>query len=197
MTPNRWRRIEEVYQAARDRVPADRAAYIAETCGGDQSLRRDVESLLKRDNSSPDMILNRPAWLAFGGLEDMVPKPAPGTRLGPYEIEYSLGAGGMGEVFRARDTRLNRPVAIKLLRAQFGNCLEREARAISALTHPHICTLYDVGLDFQVMEFLEGETLASRLKKGPLPMDVVYQYGGQIASAMAAVHSKDLIHRDL
>jgi serine/threonine protein kinase len=78
----------------------------------------------------------------------------------------------MVEVFRALDTRLNRPVAIKILRAQFSDRFEREARAISALNHPHICTLYDVGADFLVMEFLEGETLASRLKKGPLPMDI-------------------------
>ena len=197
MTPERWRRVEQVYQAARDRAPSQRGVYIEETCGTDPDLRKEVESLLHQDDSTPEMPLNRPAWLAFGGPENTGAKPAPGTRLGPYEIEYALGAGGMGEVFRARDTRLNRPVAIKILRAQFSDRFEREARAISALNHPHICTLYDVGADFLVMEFLEGETLASRLKKGPLPMDIVLQFGAQIASGLAAAHGKDLVHRDL
>jgi serine/threonine protein kinase len=147
MTPERRQRIEQVYQAARDREPSERGAYIEEICGEDQDLRREVESFFGHD----------PA------------KPVPGTRLGPYEIESALGAGAMGEVFRARDTRLNRLVAIKVLRAQFSDRFEREARAISSLNHPHICTLYDVGPDFLVMELLEGETLESRLKKGPLP----------------------------
>jgi predicted Ser/Thr protein kinase len=197
MTPERWRRIEEVYQYARDRPPDGRGAYIKETCGDDQDLRREVEFLLEHDNSSPDMILNRPAWLGFGRLDETLEQPAPGTRLGPYEIECPLGAGGMGAVFRGRDIRLNRPVAIKLLRAQFNDRLEREARAISALAHPHICTLYDIGANFLVMEFLEGETLASRLTKGPLPVEVARRYGAQIASGMAAAHAKGLVHRDL
>ncbi len=105
---------------------------------------------------------------------------SPGTRLGPYEIESALGAGGMGEVYRARDTRLDRSVAIKILPAHLSENaesrqrFEREARTISSLNHPNICTLHDVGqqdgVDFLVMEFLEGETLADRLKKGPLPL---------------------------
>jgi hypothetical protein len=197
MTPERWRRIEDVYQAARDRLPTYRGAYLEETCGDDQDLRREIEFLLEQDNSSAQMILNRPAWLAFGQLEDTLVQPAPGTRLGPYEIECPLAVGGMGTVFRGRDTRLNRPVAIKLLRAQFSDRFEREARAISSLAHPHICTLYDIGADFLVMEFLEGETLASRLQKGPLPSDVARRYGAQIASAIAAAHAKGLVHRDL
>ncbi|HWD99072.1 MAG TPA: serine/threonine-protein kinase [Bryobacteraceae bacterium] len=196
MTPERWRRVEEVYQAARDRAPAERGVYIQEICGDDRDLRSEVESLLRQDNSSPDAPLNRPAWLVFDDLETAV-KAAPGMRLGPYEIEHALGAGGMGEVFRARDTRLNRPVAIKFLRAQFSNRFEREARAISALNHPRICTLYDVGPDFLVMEFLDGETLASRLKKGALPIDLVCQYGAQIATGLAAAHGKGFVHRDL
>ncbi|MGA3242457.1 MAG: protein kinase [Bryobacteraceae bacterium] len=197
MTPERLQQIERVYQAARDREPSERAAYVEAICGEDHNLCEQVESLLRHDDSSPDAPLNRPAWLDFGGPESTMDKPAPGTRLGPYEIECALGAGGMGEVFRARDTRLNRHVAIKRLHAQFSDRFEREARAISSLNHPHICTLYDIGPDFLVMELLEGETLASRLKKGPLPIDLILQYAAQIASALAVAHGKGIVHRDL
>ncbi len=197
MTPGRWKEIEAVYWAAHDCTPSERGAYIEKMCREDQDLRIQVESLLAHDNSSPEVFLNRPAGVAFAGLESTVIKPAPGTRLGPYEIEAVLGAGGMGEVFRGRDTRLNRAVAIKVPHAQFSDRFEREARAISSLNHPHICTLYDVGPDFLVMELLEGETLDSRLKKGALGMNAVIQYGQQIASALAAAHAKGIVHRDL
>src|SRR5262245_62342870 len=119
---------------------------------------------------------------------------AVGTRLGPYEILAPLGSGGMGEVYRAKDTRLDRTVAIKILpshlssNADYKQRFEREARAISSLTHPHICGLYDVGsqngTEFLVMEFLEGETLAHRLGKGPLPTDQMLRYAIQIEDAM-------------
>jgi serine/threonine protein kinase len=197
MTPERLQQIERVYQAARDREPSERAAYVEEICGEDHDLCKQVEFLFRHDDSSPDAPLNRPAWLDFGGPESTIAKPAPGTRLGPYEIECALGAGGMGEVFRARDTRLNRHVAIKRLHAQFSDRFEREARAISSLNHPHICTLYDIGPDFLVMELLEGETLASRLKKGVLPIDLILQYAAQIVSALAVAHGKGIVHRDL
>ena len=132
---------------------------------------------------------------------------ANGTRLGPYEIVAPIGAGGMGEVFKARDTRLERSVAIKVLPAelardaQFKLRFEREAKAISALTHPNICTLYDVGhdkgTDYLVMELLEGESLADKLAKGPLPLDQVLRYGAQIAEALDRAHKAGVIHRDL
>src|SRR6266481_1083436 len=119
---------------------------------------------------------------------------APGTQLGPYEIQSPLGAGGMGEVYRARDTRLERTVAIKILPAHFSSDpvrkqrFEREAKTISSLNHPHICVLYDVGqqdgIDYLVMECVEGETLARRLEKGPLPLDQVLKNGMQIADAL-------------
>lgn len=169
MTPERWQRIERIYHEALEREPFEREGYIAEACRDDQDLRSEIESLVRRDNSSPDAPINRPAWLLLGETQHTRGELAPGTRLGPYEIEQPLGAGGMGEVYRGLDTRLKRPVAIKLLRAQFSHRLEREARAISALNHPHICTLYDVGADFLVMEFLEGETLAPASRKGRCP----------------------------
>jgi serine/threonine protein kinase len=120
-----------------------------------------------------------------------------GKRLGPYEIVAPLGAGGMGQVFKARDTRLGRAVAIKISKHEFDGRFEREARAISALNHPHICTLYDVGPNYLVMELVEGETLAARIRQGPLPIEAVLCYGVQIAGALAAAHAQGLIHRDL
>ena len=131
----------------------------------------------------------------------------PGTKLGPYEIESPLGAGGMGEVYRARDTRLDREVAIKVLPsalasdASLKQRLEREAKAISKLSHPHICALHDIGhqdgIDFLVMEYLEGETLEHRLLKGPLPPDQTLRYAAQIADALAKAHKLGITHRDL
>lgn len=131
----------------------------------------------------------------------------PGSKLGPYEIQSPLGAGGMGEVYRARDTRLDRAVAIKILPAHLSDNPEakqrfdREARAVSSLNHPNICTLHDVGhqegTDYLVMEFLEGETLADRLIKGPLPPAQVLKYGIEICEGLETAHRKGVVHRDL
>src|SRR5262245_23642649 len=101
----------------------------------------------------------------------------PGTQLGPYRVEATLGKGGMGEVFRAVDTRLGRKVAIKVSAEQFSDRFEREARAISSLNHPHVCTLYDVGPNYLVMELVEGDTLSARLMKGKLPLEETLRYG--------------------
>src|SRR5712692_3663408 len=132
---------------------------------------------------------------------------SPATRLGPYEIVSSIGAGGMGEVYRARDTRLDRTVAIKVLpehlssNSQSRERFEREAKAISSLSHPNICPLYDVGhqdgVDFLVMEYLEGETLAHRLNKARLPTDQLLRYAIEIAAALDHAHRRGVIHRDL
>ena len=132
---------------------------------------------------------------------------AAGTKLGPYEILSAIGAGGMGEVYRARDTRLDRTVAIKILsdhisdRAGVRERFGREARTVANLNHPHICTLYDIGnqngTDFLVMEYLEGETLAERLKKGPPPLAQVLQYAIEISDALDKAHRKGITHRDL
>ncbi len=120
-----------------------------------------------------------------------------GRQFGVYRVEALLGAGGMGHVFRAVDTRLNRPVAIKVCAASFGERFDREVRAISAFNHPHICTLYDIGPDYLVMELIDGETLAARLRKGPLPMQDVLRYGAQIADALTEAHRAGIVHRDL
>src|SRR4029077_20145618 len=130
-----------------------------------------------------------------------------GTKLGPYEIQSSLGVGGMGEVYRARDTRLERDVAIKVLPANlssdpsFRQRLEREAKSVSRLSHPHICTLHDIGhhdgVDFLVMELVEGETLERRLTKGPLPPEQTIRFAAQVAGALAHAHKQGFVHRDL
>src|SRR5271156_1336270 len=130
-----------------------------------------------------------------------------GTKLGPYEIQSPLGAGGMGEVYRALDTRLDRTVAVKVLASHLSSSpelkqrMEREGRAISSLNHPHICQLYDIGsqngTDYLVMEFLEGETLAERLRKGAIPLAEVYKIGIAVAEALAVAHRSGIVHRDL
>src|SRR5215831_5996288 len=120
-----------------------------------------------------------------------------GAKLGPYEILEPLGAGGMGEVYKARDNRLNRFVAIKISSAQFSERFEREARAIAALNHPHICALYDVGHDYLVMELVEGSTLAGRIAAGRIPPPEALAIARQIADALEAAHEKEIVHRDL
>src|SRR6266849_5148097 len=132
---------------------------------------------------------------------------AAGTKLGPYEITSAIGAGGMGEVYKARDIRLDRTVAIKVLpahladRSELRERFEREAKTIASLNHPHICTLHDIGqqdgIDFLVMEYLEGETLAQRLLKGSLPVQQVLQYAIEISDALDKAHRKGVTHRDL
>src|SRR5271167_1668740 len=132
---------------------------------------------------------------------------ASGSKLGPYEIVGPLGSGGMGEVYRARDTRLGRDVALKILPANISadpvakQRFEREAKTISGLNHPNICVLHDVGsqdgVDYLVMECVEGETLAKRLGKGPLPLDQVLKIGAQIAEALDKAHRSGVVHRDL
>src|ERR1700682_941986 len=116
----------------------------------------------------------------------------PGEKLGPYEILAPIGAGGMGDVYKARDTRLGRIVALKVSKAQFSERFEREARSIAALNHPHICQLYDVGPNYLVMEYVEGTPL-----KGPLPLEKAVEYAGQILDALDTAHRKGITHRDL
>jgi serine/threonine protein kinase len=120
-----------------------------------------------------------------------------GRQFGVYRVESLLGSGGMAQVFRAVDTRLNRSVAIKVCLERFSERFGHEARAIAALNHPNICTLYDVGPDYLVMELVEGETLAARIRRGPLSFDEVLRYGAQMADALAEAHSAGIVHRDL
>jgi serine/threonine protein kinase len=205
MDSERWQRVAQLYDAALECEPGERAAFIARASGADEELRRDVESLLEHDNA-PILIDAPVAETAATLLEDSVCLK-PDTALGPYRVERLVGAGGMGQVYRALDTRLNRIVALTILPQElardprFRARFEREAHAIAALTHPHICTVYDIGqddgIDFLVMEYLEGETLAARIDKGPIALDQALTFAIEIADALAAAHRGGIVHRDL
>jgi len=189
MTPERWQQVKEVLSGALRVGGEERAAFLGRACQTDPSLRMEVDSLLaSAPGVAEEFLKSAPAHRT---------QLAKGVRLGPYEIECLVGTGGMGEVYRARDTRLGRVVAIKVCLEPLQTRFEREARAISALNHPNICTLYDIGPDYLVMELVEGESLADRLKKGPLLIDKVLQYGAQIADALTTAHAQGIIHRDL
>jgi tetratricopeptide (TPR) repeat protein/tRNA A-37 threonylcarbamoyl transferase component Bud32 len=194
MTPERFRQIEELYHAACEADADQRAALLAQA---DPELRREVEGLLLERTDGEFLnwpaIQNAPHLLEDSTLTGLTP----GVRLGPYEIESTLGEGGMGKVYKARDTRLNRFVAIKIAHQEFNARFEREARAISSLNHPHICTLHDIGPNYLVMELVEGNTIAARLKNGPLPVEEALLYAKQIASALVEAHERGIVHRDL
>ena len=194
MSPERWRRIEEIYHLALGSAPERRAQVLAERCGDDPELHRDVEALLTQSDSSGELRLpvEETAARLFDGDE-----LRPGESLGRYRIESRIGAGGMGQVYKAHDSRLGRAVAIKVSARRFGERFEREARTISALNHPNICTLYDTGPNYLVMELVEGETLASLLLRERLAPDLALRYAIQIADAIAAAHAAGIVHRDL
>ena len=187
MNSERLRQIEELYHRAGERTPGEREAFLTKACGNDAELLRDVLALLAQD-SGP---MERPVLdLAAKLLADS--RWAEGTQVGPYQIVSRIGEGGMGEVFKARDTRLGREVAIKTAHEEFSGRFQREARAISALNHPNICTLHDIGPNYLVMELVEGANLA-----GPVPIDTAIGYARQIAAGLEAAHEKGIIHRDL
>jgi hypothetical protein len=207
MTPERWKRVRELFEAAVERRPDKRTAFLDEACSGDASLREDVEALLSSDRAAGSFIEHPPAWAAVGSEGAAAPLAA-GLRLGPYEIETLVGSGGMGEVYRARDARLGRAVAVKVLPSGAARDPERlrrfeqEARAAGILNHPNILAVYDVGshagVPYLVSELLEGETVRERLRAGtPLPTTKAVQYAMQAARGLAAAHEKGIVHRDL
>jgi serine/threonine protein kinase len=200
MTPDQWKRAKQLFEAALDLEPAKRHAFLDAACQGNAELRAEVEQLLAEDEIAGGF-MDEP-------LVSVQAKPlSAGRRLGPYEILSAVGAGGMGEVYRARDTRLRRVVAIKVLPGKLASNpkarlrFEREARAVASLSHPHICALYDVGhedgVDYLVIEFLDGETLSNRLSQGPLVLGDLLKYAIEIADALDQAHRHGIIHRDL
>src|SRR5262245_31078673 len=197
MTPERYREVGQIFRAAAEIPPDRRAAFLDAACGEDQALRQEVESLFVHDAQGEDWIDGRALDVAAQALASKPSESWVGRRVHHYQVLSLLARGGMGEVYKARDTRLNRNVAIKIVHERFGLRFEREARAISSLNHPHVCTLYDVGPNYLVMELVEGETLAARLEKRKLPLELVLRYGAEIADALAAAHAKGIIHRDL
>jgi Tol biopolymer transport system component/predicted Ser/Thr protein kinase len=190
MTPGRWRQLEELYDAVVNLPSAERSLRLQDA---DPELRLAIEAILDKERSA----LEHPAWEERASLLRAGTIVTAGAQLGPYRIERQIGAGGMGEVFRATDTRLGRQVAIKTCREEFGERFQREARAIASLNHRHICSLYDVGPNYLVMELLAGETLAEKLKQRRLSIEQTLLYGGEIADALAAAHAKGIVHRDM
>jgi eukaryotic-like serine/threonine-protein kinase len=212
----RWDRVKHLFQEALERPAHERARFLGGVCGDDDALLQEVQSLLAAHDQAGEFA-ERPA------IDVLVPAAAAtttrndgdpaedglqrGSSLGPYEVDECIGRGGMGEVYRARDTRLGRTVALKVLPQHIAGDadrrvrFEREARTLAALSHPHICPIFDVGrqdgVDYLVMEFLEGETLASRLRRGPLPLDQVLRYGAEIADALGRAHRAGIVHRDV
>lgn len=219
MEPDRWERIERLYHAALERVPDAREAFLDEACAGDEELRREVAGLLACDVPS-DSFIQSPAIeiaaraLAAGSLiEDsnkLMGMPVAGARIGAYQLLEPLGRGGMGEVYLALDTRLRRKVAVKLLLAEFTTDAERlwrfeqEARAASALNHPNIITVYEIGeIDsrrFIVTEYVEGETLRQRMTSAPprlIRLSEALEIAAQVAAALQAAHEAGITHRDI
>ena len=205
MTPERLREIERLFHEARERASADRDAWLAQACAGDSTLRREVESLLSQP---PTGAIDAPLGALVAALvPPPAPQLAPGSLVGPYRIERLLDVGGMGEVYRARDTRLDRDVAIKILPQAFTNNperlarFEREARLLAALNHPNIGAIYGLeeadGARALVLELVEGETLAERIRRGPAPVTEAIRIARDIADALDAAHEKGIVHRDL
>ncbi|PWT80090.1 MAG: hypothetical protein C5B57_12760 [Blastocatellia bacterium] len=216
---DRWWSIDRIYREAQTRPADERTRFLAEACAGDPAMRREVELLLAQAASAEVRIAadaesgqgaGDPALQGAGdstlqGADS--PAALVGRQLGVYRLTALLGAGGIGEVYRAHDTRLGRDVAIKVLRHEFSADsdqiarFEREARVLASLHHPHICTLHDVGRDtgiaFFVMEHLEGETLQQRLTRGPFDISEVSDLALALADALEAAHAKKIIHRDI
>lgn len=209
MQSDRWKRIDEFFDAALELEPDKRSSFLEQNCAGDEELRKEVEELLAFDEKAHDFI-ESPAYL---GAQELLSRPV--ARLsasqflsdGRYQIVCSLGSGGMGEVYRAKDLRLGREVAIKVLPerqakdAKASKRFEREATALAALSHQNILSIFDFGADqetsYVVMELLQGETLRERLKNGPLPWQEAVQIAISIEEGLSAAHSKGVIHRDL
>ena len=201
MTGDRWARVKALFQLAVERPIEEREAFLAAATGDDEALRREVESLLTSDTSDESFLRGLPV------VRDTRPLLTPGLRLGSYEIVAPIGAGAMGEVYRARDTKLNRDVALKVLPDSFAGDLARlarftrEAQMLAALNHPNIAQLHGLeessGIRALVMELVDGDDLSLHIGRGAMPLDEALPIARQIAHALAAAHEQGIIHRDL
>ncbi len=207
MKPERWRQVDQLFQAALERAPEERAAFVSEACGDDDSLRREVEALLAADEQAGSLI-EAPAYAVAAPL--IVGGDTPsllGKNIGHYQIISLVGKGGMGEVYRARDTKLDRIIALKILPQEMSadgermRRFSREAKAASALNHPNVAHIYEIGeaegLSFIAMEYVEGQTLAAKINGHPLEVSEIVEIGSRIADALDEAHGKRIAHRDI
>lgn len=202
-----WRRVEEIIERAMALEPVCRPAFLNEACGGHVGLRQEVDSLLAYEGRVEQFMSDPVLEMPGGGVEGAPARFTEGQEIGPHRIVALIGRGGMGEVYQAMDTRLDRDVALKFLPADYVDTPEarerfrREARAISSLNHPNICTLHDVGefdgQPFLVMELIEGQSLRSRLTGGAIEADEAASIASQVCEALEAAHAKGIVHRDI
>jgi class 3 adenylate cyclase/tetratricopeptide (TPR) repeat protein len=208
MTPERWRRIKELFHAAVELAPAERGALLDANCAGDDEARAEVESLLAAHEREGEFLSESPARVAAAMLDGGRAELEPGREVGAFRVRGTLGEGGMGKVYLAQDARLGRPVALKLLPASFTRDrdrvrrFEQEARAASALNHPNILTVYDIGGDpegarYIATEYVEGVTLRAHIAAAPLAPADVLEIGVQVAAGLAAAHAAGVVHRDV
>jgi serine/threonine-protein kinase len=200
MSDNRWQRVEAIFHRAVELRPEARSALLDEACGADESLRREVESLLAHESADGATFAGPWQPQVSGGL-------AVGQQVSHYQVQEKLGEGAMGVVYRAYDTQLHRPVALKILPPEYAADPERrarllrEARAASALNHPNIVGVHEVGsdsgMDFIAMEFIEGKTLGDIIPACGLPLGQALDYAVQIADGLAKAHASGVVHRDL
>src|SRR5256714_6657000 len=207
MTPERWEQVGKFYQAALALAPSGRETFLDDACGDDTAMRREVESLLAAESDAGN-------FLAAGAMKDAAKMLVEdkslmpvGKKLGHYQILSLLGSGGMGEVYLAEDTRLKRKVALKLLPAELTanqdrlRRFEQEARSASALNHPKIITIHEIGVSgrwhYLVTELIDGETLRERLNQGRIEFSAVLDIALQIGSALVAAHKAGIAHRDI
>src|SRR5215213_7210803 len=200
ITHERWQRIKEIFHSAQDRTPAERLDFLHEVCGDDEDMREEVEALLTADAGNDDF-LSSPAYeFAAGMLSSEASEFSAGQQVGPYTILCSLGAGGMGQIYLARDKALGRKIALKLISPEFATDprrvlrFEQEARAASALNHPNVCVIHQIGITengrhFIAMEHIQGITLRDQLSRGTLTPLEALRIAVQVGAALASAHA--------
>lgn len=208
ITHDRWQRIKEIFHSAQGRTSAERSAFLTEVCGDDVSMREEVEALLTADADNDDFLISPAYEFAADLIAGETHEFVAGQKVGRYEILCSLGAGGMGQIYLAHDAQLNRKIALKLISREFATDpgrvrrFEQEARAVSALNHPNVCVIHDIGITengrhFIAMEYIQGLTLRDRLVRGPIkPLEALH-VAIQVGAALASAHAVGIIHRDI
>lgn len=208
ITHDRWQQIKEIFHSAQERPLAERPDFLSEVCGDDTSIREEVEALLTADAGNENFLTSPAFEFAAGMLANEAAEFAAGERVGRYEILCSLGAGGMGQIYLARDAQLGRNIALKLISQEFATDTQRvlrfeqEARAASALNHPNVCVIHEIGITdkgrhFIAMEYIQGATLRDHLAHGPLKPLEALQIAIQVGTALASAHSVGIVHRDI